>query len=358
MGLFNKLGDHLGGLGDRIGGEAKEHIILLDVTSLDKWPEQLIRHARIAEAMTAFLKEVERKAGKVHEAKAKLTDPRLKAKKFPERAHPIYDEHLPLLLEELETVLHEAELVNDVYLIEEQQARFRGAVATYHESTRKSITALKEFLSEELTHLNQAIRDLEDACLWITPKLEEAKFTNIKELKRLIGEYKGTREKERKLQALKGELMDEIGRLDTKKIKIKERIKKIAENARDPRYKELIAEEEALHEQEEEIRLKGLPDEELDTMLKPVQQRLAFIRKQMINDITALNINEQRGFLDAVKDELLLAQRKLDRCDELLSELRFETYRQKFSVLVEPFKARIEDATQILDAEDEHVAPQ
>jgi hypothetical protein len=362
MSIFNrlggKIGDRIGNIGDRIGAVGKERAIILDVATLEKWPEQLLRHARVNEAMDTFLKDVERKSGKVHETKARLTDPRLKQKRFPERAYPIYDEHLPLIIKELEGVLHEAEFINDVFLIEEQQERFREAMASYHEQTRKSITALKEFLGQELSQLNQSVRDLEDAALRITPMLEQARFPSIKELKRLIEEYKATREKERKLITYRENLLKEIDALDAKKLKIKERIKSYAERARDPRYKELIAEEEGLLTQEEEITIKGLPEAEQEELLKPIEQRLAFIRKQMINDITALNINEQRTFLDAVKDDLLLARRKLERCDELLADLHFDTYRQKFATLVEPFKARIEDATQILDSEDEHVAPQ
>ena len=64
-----------------------------------------------------------------------------------------------------------------------------------------------------------------------------------------------------------------------------------------------------------------------------------------------------RSFLGATKDEILLRQRKLERVEELLDSLDFEAFRKRFLQHTEPFGARIEDASTIIDEENDDVAP-
>jgi hypothetical protein len=120
----------------------------------------------------------------------------------------------------------------------------------------------------------------------------------------------------------------------------------------------LIAEEEQLLDKVDEVKTKFLPPEQEEAELKLPLQRIAFLRKQMITDITSMNINEQRSFVEAVKDDLRLRKKKLERVDEVLATMSFTAYRSKFAALVEPFKVRIEDAHTIVEADDDDVAPQ
>ncbi len=338
------------GIADLFGRKDPE--LVLDIATLDKWPERLLRHQRIPDAMASYLKEVERRKRRANEQKSRLADARIR-NRFPERALPIYDEHLPGLLKDVESLLAKANIIDDVFLVEEQQKDFQEALTDYRELTERAYSALREFAGQELLTLNERLRDLEDAVLSITPVLEERSFPAIKELKEAIHEFTENKEKEAKLKELKKDLLLELDNYEGRRLKIKERIRKYTEQARNPQFKELLAEEDALVQQQDDLKVRGLSKDEEDALLKPVLQRLVYIRKQMINDITALNINEQRAFLDAVKDDILLRKKKLERVDELLDKYGFASFRTRLDHLVLPFRARIEDLNAITEPDDE-----
>lgn len=319
--------------------------IVLDTSFLEQWPKRLIKQQRIDELLKKLLKEVEKRRRHIEEIRTNLSDVRIK-KRFPERAIPLYDKHLPIVIKSINIIISKSDLINDVFLIEEQQEEFRKALQRYHQETEKSIASLKEFLKEELLTLNKQIRKLEDSILGLTPPLEERGLNNIKELKKIIEEYTNNREKEKRLFELKDKVLENIDRLERRKRKIKEKIEYYTKNARNPKFRELIAEEETLLKEKDEIKVKNLLEDEEDVLLKPITQRLAFLRKKMIADITSLNINEQRTFLDSVKDELLLERRKEERINDLLNELSLTFYQKKFLSLLEPFKVQIADSEE------------
>jgi|GEM_PF-1946949 len=336
-------------LGNAVGGlfKQKESQLVLDFTSLDKWPEKIVRHKRIQDDVVRVLKEAEKRKQKLMELKAKLSEARIREQKFPERALEIYDEHMPSFVRELETVLKAASLSDDVFKLEEQHEAFQKAMDSYKERTQKPVSALKEFLGQELLEVNAKLRALEDVLISLLSLLEEKKFSHVKELQIAIKEYNESRDKEAKLLALKEQLNKEIDDLDSRKIKIKEKIHQYSSQARSNKFMELFSEEEQLLDQIDAVKIKSPSVEEEEVLLKPLQQRLAYIRKQMINDITALNINEQRGFLEVVKDDLHLRQQKLARIEELLSKYHADAFKQRFETLLLPLNAKIEDANTI-----------
>ncbi len=336
----------------------KERELTLDIASLDKWPERLVRQQRLHEALATWLKDLERCRVKASEAKSRLTDPRLKAKKVPERGATIYEEHVKVLVERVDDLLKAVPSIEDVYLAETQQESFQNALKTYQESTRKSVAALKEYFGSELGSLSDRLRELEDTVLRFTATLDAANFSNVKGLKIAIDEYKASRQKEAQLQRLRTQLQGEIGVLEGRRLKIKEKIAYYIERAKTSAYKDLIAEEEQLLDKVDEVKTKFLPVEQEESELKPLLSRLAFLRKQMITDITSMNINEQRSFLENVKDDLRLRKKKLERVEEVLATMSFSTYRTRFAHLVEPFKVRIEDVTTIVEEEEDAVSPQ
>ncbi len=71
-----------------------------------------------------------------------------------------------------------------------------------------------------------------------------------------------------------------------------------------------------------------------------------------------MNINEQRTFLEAVKDDIRLARRKQERVGELLGELSYDRFRERFRQALGPFNVRIEEADSIVETEEDDVAPQ
>ncbi len=338
----------------RRGGRAA---LTLDAARMDRWPERLVRHRGLAEDMQRFVDEVEHHRKAVEYATTKLGDPML-LKKVPERAQPVYDEHLPLIRKEVQDLLDRTLVIDDLFLIEAQQQDFQSVLTGFKDRTRKSNAALNEYLGDELHLLNGAVQALEDAMLALYPKLDTAGFANIKKVKELVEDYKGTREKVRKLEALRERLSAELDVLEVKRLRHKEKIRFFSERARNSKYKELIAEEQDLLDQADAIKVKGFSEEEEAKRLEPINQRLAWLRKQMISDITAMNINEQRTFLEAAKDDIRLRQRKLERVEELLDSLSFDAYRPRLVEALTPLNARVEDADMIIEPEDEDVAPQ
>ncbi len=340
------------GLLDIFGGQSR---LTLDVATMERWPERLIRRQRLNRAMDAYLRDIAQAKQALASARQRLTSADLQ-ERVPERAKSIYEEHLPTILDAVNELEAGAAFVDNLFLVEEQQQEFLRALSEFKEQTMKPQEALSEFCGDELALLRERVRDLEDAVLSITPVLEETHFKNIRELKVLIDTYKATRGKEEKLKQLYTELQNEIEELENKKRRIKEKINYYVERAKNSRFQELIAEEARVLERIEDIKNRDEEDEE--RALKPLNQRLAVIRKQMIHDVTALNISEQRSFLQHTRDHLRAAKKKLARVNELLEELSFETFRRSMVELLEPFGARIEDASTILDDEDEHVTPQ
>ncbi|MBR9692547.1 hypothetical protein GOV07_01305 [Candidatus Woesearchaeota archaeon] len=338
-------------------GKREPSMMTLDAATLQKWPDRLLRRQGLDKVMRNYARNIERARGKVENAKEQLSDPRHR-EDVPERAHSVYDEHLPVVRNAIEDLLLHTVIGDNPFQADNQQEGFQEALVSYHEVTSKSVAALKEFLTPELQLLSDEMKGLEDTMVNLLPELEKRNYSSLKELKLLIVSYDETREKDRKLQQLRELLLKEVDALETKRIKHKERIAYFMDRARDNKYKELIAEEEELLEQVDEIKVRGLSPEEQEKELEPLKQRLAWIRKQMIHDITAMNINEQRTFLEATKDDIRLRKRKLERVDELLHNLSFDTYKQKFLTLLAPFNVRIEDVNTVLDTEDDDVAPQ
>ncbi|RME32084.1 hypothetical protein D6789_00660 [Candidatus Woesearchaeota archaeon] len=342
------------GLFDIFGGQSQ---LTLDVATMERWPERLLRRQRLTRAMDVYLKDIENAKRELLLAKQALKDPAVKDK-VPERASIIYEEHLPALLDAVNELEAGAAFVDNIFLVEDQQEEFRKALEEFKEASQKPHDSLKEYLGDELSRLRECVRNLEDAVLSITPVLEETHFKNIKELKVLIDTYKATRSKEERLEELYEQLQREIDELESKKLRIKDKISYYVERSRNSKFQELIAEEAQLIDRIEDIKNRDYDAADEERELKPLNQRLAMIRKQMIHDVTALNISEQRTFLQDTKDRLRIAKKKLARVNELLEELSFETFRRKMVELLEPFGARIEDATTILEDEEEHVAPQ
>lgn len=331
--------------------------LTLDATSMEKWPDRLIRKQGLHRAFDTYLQNVSRQRGFVEDAKSDLTDPALQ-EKIPDRAYELYKQHLPAIVRNVDELLNETDFVDNPFLVDEQQERFREALQSYEEQTRKSRSALSEFLGGELSVLQEHLRALEDAILSINPIFDEARFGNIHELKQLIDEYQRTRPRERRVTEIRNELLGEIDRLEAKKRRIKEKITYYVERSKSSKFQELIAEEARIIAEMDEVKEQNLTPADEEHDLKPLQQRIATIRKQMINDVTALNISEQRSFLEATKDHLRSTKRKLTRAEEILAELNFETFRRKFATLLEPFGARIEDTSTIIEDEDEDVVPQ
>jgi hypothetical protein len=352
-GFFGKLGGTLEKLRpEALGGApGPKRELVLDMAAIERWPERLIRNARLNEAVTTFLKEVERKQGRIRQAKAALTDTRLRDKKVPERAFPIYDEHVPVIVKAVEMLLTSG-FTDSPFLIEEQQEAFRQAITSYQEETRKSAAAIKEFLGPELAELGEGVRELEDTVIGLSGTLEQTKLANIKAVKQLAEEYVKSRPRELKLTEARTVIMKEVDTLEARKRKIKERIAYYTEQARNPKFKELIAEEEELLKKSDEVKVHGHPPEEEEKQLAPITSRLAFIRKQMINDITAMNINEQRSFLESVKDDLLLRKQKLERIDEALQQLSTDAFKLKVAGELEGLNARIEEANVLSGHEE------
>lgn len=339
-------------------GSRKESPLTLDAASLEKWPERLLRRKEIPQRMATHIRDVERQRRRLQEAAERLIDPLVRDRRVPERARPVFDEHAPIVAAAARGLAGKGQLINDVFLVEAQQQDFQEAIAEYREATGKSVPALREFLNEELFRLEEGVQGLEDAMLAITPSLDQSGFSAIRQVKLLIEEYKGSRKRERQLLTLRERLMAELDGWEAKRRRHKEKINYYTERSRDSKFKELIAEEEELLDRVDAIKVRCLPSEEEERELRPLNQRLAFLRKQMINDITAMNINEQRTFLEATKDEIRLAKRKLERVDDLLAELSFDAYRNRFLQLLEPFNVRIEDIDTIIDPEEADVAPQ
>lgn len=342
------------GLFDIFSGQSQ---LTLDVATMERWPERLLRRQRLNRAMEVYLREVENAKRELMLAKQHLKSPELK-EQVPERASVIYDEHLPAIIDAINELEAGASFVESIFLVEDQQEEFRNALDEYKAATQKGHDSLKEYLGDDLAALRDSVRNLEDAVLSITPVLEETHFQNIKQLKVLIDTYKATREKEERLDQLHEQLHTEIDELESKRRRIKEKINYYVERSRDSKYQELIAEEARILDQIDDIKNRDYDADEELRELKPLNQRLATIRKKMIHDVTALNISEQRGFLQHTKDRLRVAKKKLARVTELLEELSFETFRRNMVELLEPFGARIEDASTILEDEDEHVTPQ
>ncbi len=326
--------------------------LILDAATMEKWPERLLRHRRLDEELRKGLDAVSGRAAALRAAKERLADPRLK-RKVPERAVPIYEEHLPRILKEAERLAERATFVEDLFLMEEQRSEFQERLTAYRESTQKSVAALKEFFADELRGIAEAAQGLEDETIRLVERLETKDLDAIRRIKATIEEYRQGREKERKLRELQAVILDELETYEKRRRKIKEKIQYYTEQARSGRYKELIAEEEELLEKSDAITVRNLSADEEERQLHPIRQRLAFLRKQMINDITAMNINEQRTFLEAVKDEIRVRRRKLERIGELLGALGYDAYRAKLQELLRPFDARIEDAETIIEEEDD-----
>ncbi len=339
-------------------GKREPSALTLDAATLNKWPDRLLRRQKLHDALDIYVNALDKHRDRVEKSVKRVSDPGLADQRVPERAREVYDEHLPTIRAAAYNLLDRTIVVGDLFLIEAQQEEFQQALADFKEGTQKSTAALKEFFDEELAELNESVRILEDGMLSIYPKLEEGKFSNIKAVKRLIDEFKETREKEQKLKLLHKQTLDELDAYEARRLKHKDKIQYFTERARDGKFKELIAEEGELLDQADEIKIKGLPAEEEAKLLEPIKQRLSWLRKQMINDITAMNINEQRTFLESAKDEIWLRKKKLERIEEMLGELSFETYKAKLIPHIEPFNARIEDADMILEREEDDVAPQ
>jgi len=340
------------GLGRRGTGR-----IILDVATMERWPARLVRHQGLDAVMRDLVRQVEAKRAIVEQARERLGDPEL-LDRVPERAQPIYDEHLPRLRRMTQELLDTTLVLDDAFLIDAQEEAFRTVLKAFRDGTRKSVTALKEFLGPELLALDEAVAAMEDAMLAAYPALEKASFQNIKEVKLLIDDYRATRKKVVKLERLRDELRAELERLERKRRKHKEKISFFMGRARNSKYKGLLAEEEQLLGQMDKVKVKSLPAEEEERELAPIKQRLTWIRKQMIDDITAMNINEQRTFLESVKDDLKLRRRQLERVEERLEELSFDSYRPRLVEALAPFNARIEEADMIIEPEEEDVAPQ
>ncbi len=331
--------------------------IILDVVTMERWPQRLVRHQGLETALTEWTRAVEEARGAVERAAQHLSDPAL-LDRIPERAQPIYDEHLPSLRSAVQELLDQTVVIADAFLADVQQDDFRAAFERFRDDVRKPSAALKEFLGGELTLLTDAVAGLEDAILSLYPTLEKASFENLKKVKELVEEFKSSREKVVKLEHLKQEISEELEALERKRRKHKEKIAYFMERAKNGKYKELLAEEESLLREQDAIKVRDLPEEEEERMLAPIRQRLSWLRKQMINDITAMNINEQRTFLESVKDDIKLRKRQLERIEERLAELSFDAFRPKFIRVLGPFNARIEEADMILEPEEEDVAPQ
>jgi hypothetical protein len=344
MGLFDLFGK-------------RQSSVILDAATMSQWPERLLRKQGLDEEMNSFIKGIVKGTEGVSEMRAYLAEPALQ-QKVPERAAALYEEHLPLILNATEELLASSKIIDDIFLIEEQQRDFQESLSQYREKTAKSHAALKEFFPNELEELNAKVKELEDAMISISPRLDEKRYNEIKELKSLIEEYTMSRPKEKKAKELKEHLLQEIEVLEAKRLKHKGKIAQYIERAKNREHQGLIAEEERILEKMDSIKVRMLAPEEEVEQLKPLQEQISILRKQMIHDVTAMNISEQRLFLERTKDDLRLRQRKLERVDELLTELSYENYRTKFASVLEPFNAKIEDMGDILKRDESDVAPQ
>jgi len=149
----------------------RERTVILDVTTMERWPDRLIRQQRLDAAFREHVASLERSKAAVNDAKDALADPRAK-RNVPERALPIYDEHVPAMLAAVDQLLAQAQPADDLYAIDERQAQFQAALTRYRERTQKAAAALKDFLGHELRDLDAKVRKLEDCFLAITPRLE------------------------------------------------------------------------------------------------------------------------------------------------------------------------------------------
>lgn len=323
--------------------------LTLDVATFETWPDKLLRYSNLDKNVRAILKDLERNANNLKDIRSSLT-----SVAGDERTQPVLDEHVPALIAAIEELAQHANFIEDIYLLEDQQAGLQAALSAYRERAAKSIAALKEHAPEHLQELDNRVRTLEDNTIKITQVLEEGKYENIKNVRELVEKFNKSRKREEKLLDKREEFLTKLQQLEEKRERIGTKLERLMGD--NPQYLELFKKEDALHQQMDDLEQQTTTEKELETKTQAIQQEMHSLRKECVNDITALNISEQRHFLRATEQDIRKAKINISRIDDALEETSFQRYIQLVSEHLQPFPVRIEQENTIFESGD--VAPQ
>lgn len=336
------------GILDFFKGEPRT--LTLDVATLQSWPEKLVRLQRIDKEIESFKRMVDSHRHTISAIKARLTHPSIR-EELDSRLQPIHDEHAPLVVDAVDDLMDEADFFGGVFLMEEQQKNFLQALETYRQRMQKSSAALKEIHGQALRTLEEHIHELEDLVLLGSAALDEKGFDSIKEIKIMVENRAQDDEKREKLIALKSQMEVKLVELKEKREKIMTKIDHYMERANDAKCQELFSKERELRRRREDIKAQELTSDQEAVNLKPIDEQLNLLRKQMLHDITALNVSEQQAFLEGVNDDLRKVKKNIIKIDAAMHETSMEQFLIRMQEHLEGFNVRVEDASTIYEDE-------
>lgn len=314
----------------------KDQELCLQVIHLEKWPQKLIKQQKLDLEIKKFLKRIDQKKRSLNEAKAKLTNPNINV---PNRAKEMFDEHSQLIVQELDNLIEKSNFIDDIFLINEQKEDFGTMIVIFRDLTRKSFSTLKEFVNSELLQITRALNELEDEVINLNQLFEKTKFENIIKIKQSIDDYRKTRGKSSLIENKKRELETRIEHLENKKLKINSKIKEYLENAKG-NSKAILEQEKKLLEDIRAIE-EGIDHGDI----KILKEELKELKRKMINDITAMNINEQKRFLQGVEEDLKTLKTQINKIKTEYNNLSLDNTVSEIKNYLEGFKVRFEDGS-------------
>jgi len=314
----------------------KDQELCLQVINLENWPLQLVKKQKLDYEMKKFLKRFEQKRKALSEAKTKLSDPSINV---PERAQEMFFEHSQLVMNELDNLLEKSAIINDIFLLEEQKKDISTLIIIVRDVTRKSFSILKEFANKELLGITRALNEFEDELLALNPLFEKTGFENIVKTKKLIDDYRGSRGKADFVDRKKKALEQKIVLLKEKKEKIKRKIIEYRQNAKS-NSKELLDKEEELLLKINDVK-EGFDSGNMELL----KEELTSLRRKMINNITVMNINEQKRFLKGVEEDLKTLKSNHEELVKTHNNLGLDNSVKTIKELLKNFEVRFEDGT-------------
>ncbi len=205
--------------------------LTLHLDDEDQWVVQMLASSGLDDAFKEFLAEVAGAKAQALNA-ARSLGPHLE--QVPERARPVSAAHAHELTQQVDKLLDEITF-SDLFTYDEDQVRVREKIDTFRAQTGKNVSALKEFMSEQVLELQQALKDIDDAMVGFLQLLEEKHFDQIERVRDGVENLKQIDERKEKYRKYLGTITEQLQKNKQKQERFKNKMREQRELIRNPK---------------------------------------------------------------------------------------------------------------------------